>query len=291
MTQSTLFVGDAAQTLKLFCPKTVQSCICSPPYYNLRNYKNQEQIGQEQDVGAYVDNLAEVFDEVYRVLKDDGTLWLNLGDCYKKGNLLGVPWLVAFELKKQGWILRSDIVWTKPNVMPTSVKNRPTSSHEFLFLFSKNKDYYYNKDAILEPLKSTTCSPRKFGGNKYPGKVENTTYSGRLYDPTKLKGRNKRDVWEISTSKYKEAHFATFPKKLVEPCILAGSREGDIVLDPFSGAGTTGIVAINNKRLYYGIDLSEEYVKLSRERILKETNQDLLIVGGEEVAYRNDNCV
>jgi len=250
------------------------------------------QIGLEQTPDEYVAKLVDVFREVKRVLRDDGTLWLNLGDSYagsgngssdyredgasiskndnKYGNhkplsnvpaknLLGIPWRVAFALQADGWYLRSDIIWHKPNPMPESVKDRPTKAHEYIFLLSKNARYYYDSDAIKEPLKHETASGIPFGGVKQSGGF-NPTYSGNLYDASKLKGKNKRSVWTVTTKPYKGAHYATFPPDLIEPCILAGCSQGGIVLDPFAGSGTTVMVANRNNRKGIGLDLSWKYL-------------------------------
>ena len=332
--------GDSASVLKSLPDECVDMCVTSPPFYQLRNYHSGEQeIGREVTPIEYVARLRDVFHEVHRVLKPTGTLWLNLGDCYKDKQLLGMPWRMAFALQDDGWILRSDIVWQKPNCLPASVKDRCTSSHEYIFMFSKQPTgYYFDYEAIEEPAnydgrkatmlqgsnkyegamifpgdKTHDLAARpherwkwktaiKFGGNKYPNSESGTdaTYSGREWTPTyknlceEEKGqsnhsfhkrraeglpdevyavRRKRDVWSIPTKGYDGAHFATFPEKLVEPCILAGCPKNGIVLDCFNGAGTTGVVALKNHRRYLGIELNEEYIKLSRERIERETAQ------------------
>jgi len=276
------------------------------------------QLGQEATPEEYVDKLVEIMGEVHRVLRSDGTLWLNLGDTYvgsghkgtkkswqdplnlkgrngqevaknnkvqglKPKDMVGIPWRVAFALQEFGWWLRSDIIWHKPNPMPIPVKDRPTSCHEHIFLLSKSQKYYYDKDAILEPLKNPTRKDPPgtagFGGNKHTNnkdKTLNNAYSGTLYDATKLKGKNKRDVWTVATSSYKEAHFAVYPPKLIEPCILAGCPDGGIVLDPFSGSGTTGVVALNNNKKYIGIELNPEFEKLSHQRIKDQVPNTLV---------------
>jgi len=266
-----------------------------------------DQLGLEETPEEYVENLVDILREVKRVLRDDGTLWLNLGDSYvgtgakgkykdpksnsrnaqsttainnkvqglKPKDMVGIPWRVAFALQADGWYLRSDIIWHKNNCMPSPVRDRPTSSHEFIFLLSKSPKYYYDKDAILEPLldpdrKEGTGRGSGFGGYKHtsqPDKTMNSTYSGRPYDPSKLKGKNKRDVWTVGTAHYKGSHVAVYPPKLIEPCILAGCPDGGTVLDPFSGSGTTGVVALQNNKKYIGIELSPEYAKLSEDRI------------------------
>jgi DNA modification methylase len=297
-------VGNCLDVLKTMDDESVHCCVTSPPYWALRNYDHPDQLGQEPTPEEYVNNLVEIFREVKRVLQDDGTLWLNLGDSYvgtgskgkhkdpkstsrngqtsatnnkvqglKSKDMVGIPWRVAFALQQDGWYLRSDIIWHKNNCMPSSVKDRPTSSHEHIFLLAKSQKYYYNKDAILEPLAHPELcdkGPSGFGGLKHTAMSKNTTnstYSGRKYDAKKLKGKNKRDVWTVPTSGYKGSHVAVYPPKLIEPCILAGCPNGGIVLDPFSGAGTTGVVAIQNGKQYIGIELNPEYVKLSEDRI------------------------
>ena len=302
-------VGDSLEVLKTMDDESVHCCVTSPPYWALRNYDVDGQLGQESTPEEYVDKLVEIMGEVHRVLRSDGTLWLNLGDSYvgsghkgtkkswqdqlnlkgrngqviaknnkvqglKPKDMVGIPWRVAFALQEYGWWLRSDIIWHKPNPMPIPVKDRPTSCHEHIFLLAKSRYYYYDKDAILEPLKDPyrkdgdNCAG--FGGRKHTNNLDQTlnhAYSGTLYDATKLKGKNKRDVWTVSTSSYKEAHFAVYPPKLIEPCILAGCPKDGTVLDPFSGSGTTGVVALTNQRKYIGIELNPDFAELSHKRI------------------------
>ena len=297
-------VGNCLDVLKTMGDESVHCCVTSPPYWALRNYDHPDQLGQESTPEEYVNNLVEIFAEVRRVLRADGTLWLNLGDSYvgtgskgkhkdpksnsrngqttannnkvqglKPKDMVGIPWRVAFALQEDGWYLRSDIIWHKNNCMPSSVKDRPTSSHEHIFLLAKSQKYYYDKDAILEPLTHPELcdkGPSGFGGLKHTAmadKTTNTTYSGNKYDARKLKGKNKRDVWTVGTSGYKGSHVAVYPPKLIEPCILAGCPNGGIVLDPFSGAGTTGVVSLQNGKEYIGIELNPEYVKISEDRI------------------------
>ncbi len=264
-------VGNCLDELKKMDTESVDCCVTSPPYWALRNYDHPDQIGQESTPEEYVANITNIFDEVKRVLSEEGTLWLNLGDSYLDKDMIGIPWRVAFSLQKNGWHVRSDIIWNKSNCMPSPVKDRPTSSHEHIFLLSKSKKYYYDREAIFEPLTHPEVNASTgFGGIKHassPDKTTNSTYSGRKYDATKLKGKNKRDVWTVATKGYKGAHFAVYPPELVEPCILAGCPESGIVLDPFSGSGTTGVVALQQGRKYIGIELNPEYAKLSEERI------------------------
>jgi site-specific DNA-methyltransferase (adenine-specific) len=279
---NTIIQGDVKIVLQNIPNLAVNCIVTSPPYYKQRDYEMSNQIGQELSPLEYVQNLKEVFTECYRVLKEDGTLWLNLGDKYQDGNLLGMPWQVAFALKEVGWILRSDIIWYKPNAMPTSVKNRPTTDHEYLFLFTKSQNYSYNIDAIREP--HTTFSPdsKMKGGRNHFGKVNGTPEQGKNGGNSNLhdgrwdqafhpKGRNRRTVWEIPLSKNRNTHFAVFPEKLVELCILAGCPEKGIVLDPFIGSGTTALVAQRLGRHYLGIDINPEYCEISRGRLFQPT--------------------
>lgn len=255
-------------------------------------------LGLEPDVGMYVDHLVEIFREVKRVLRDDGTLWLNMGDCYaanrsyqvrdnkhvdvgntmgmkvpdglKPKDLVGLPWRVAFALQADGWYLRSDIIWHKPNVMPSSVTDRPTSSHEYLFLMSKNKTYYYDGEAIREPAIHAGRIVKKYPPDAKNAQSENATYRGFTTHDTLVRAtRNRRSVWSITTQPYKGAHFSTFPEKLVEPCILAGSSKDGVILDPFMGSGTTLVVAQRHGRSAIGIELNRLYVNLARERLAK----------------------
>ena len=260
-----ILLGDCRKTLKDVPDKSVQMCVTSPPYFGLRDYGESSQIGLENTLEGYIENLKLVTDEVHRVLKDDGVLWLNLGDSYSSGNrlidpnhndslrthevntvrtpvlegikpkdLIGVPWRVAFALRDSGWYLRSDIIWNKPNPMPESVKDRPTKSHEHIFFFSKNERYKYFPDNIAE------------------ASVEGV--------------RNRRDVWSITVQPYSDAHFATFPEELPRLCILAGSKPGDTVLDPFAGSGTTGKVALELGRKALLCELNPEYGELIKKR-------------------------
>ena len=261
-----IIVGHAPDILRTFPPDSVQCCVTSPPYWSLRDYEVPHQIGAEQHLEEYLHRLCEVFDAVYRVLRPDGTLWLNIGDSYTSGgrnrrapdkkngaremsyrpqtppglkpkDLIGVPWRVAFALQSRGWYLRSDIIWYKPNCQPESVRDRPTQAHEYLFLLSKSEQYYYDFQAIRE-----------------------STEDGFGY-------RNKRTVWAVNTAPFPKAHFATFPPELIEPCILAGARRGDTILDPFFGAGTVGLVARQTGRAFCGIELKAEYAAMAAERL------------------------
>jgi len=293
----------------------VRTCITSPPYFGLRDYGHDGQIGLEQTPDDYVAELVEVFREVRRVLSDDGTLWLNLGDSYaaarggthqpaetlaggtggftdegervnrgrldgynptrnaaaiglKHKDLIGIPWRVAFALQQDGWYLRSDIIWHKPNPMPESVTDRPTKSHEYLFLLTKSPRYYYDHEAIKEPsVTNVEGQSIRFGGSKYGDSDDpkHATKSGNVYVDSGL--RNRRDVWTIATKPFKGAHFAVMPEALVEPCVLAGSAEGDTVLDPFTGSGTVAVVALKHRRNFVGTELNPEYVSIAEARI------------------------
>lgn len=273
-----LINGEALNSLKKLPDSLVQTVITSPPYYGQRDYCREEQIGIEENPDEYVNKLLEVFDEVKRVLKEDGTLWINLGDKYIDGNLAGLPWKLALALKERGWILRSDIIWYKPNAMPSSVKNRPTTDHEYMFLFAKSSKYYYDADAIREPHVTFSENSKMRGGRNHLGKKGGTPEQGKNSGNSNLhngrwdqafhpQGRNKRTVWEVPLSKFRDAHFAVFPEQLIEPCILAGSSEGGIVLDPFFGAGTVGLVSMKKGRKFIGIELNEDYCKIAIKRI------------------------
>jgi site-specific DNA-methyltransferase (cytosine-N4-specific) len=257
---SLIVVGDSREVLRHVPDNTVPCCVTSPPYWSLRDYDIPGQIGLEAELADYFASLVAVFEEVRRVLTPDGTLWLNIGDSYTSGgrtwrapdkknpiramnvrpptpdglkpkDLIGVPWRLAFALQAAGWYLRADIVWNKPNCQPESVKDRPTRCHEMLFLFSKSEQYHYDPTAVRGP-----------------------------------NGRNLRTVWDINTLPYKEAHFATFPPALVERCLALGSREGDLILDPFLGSGTTGEVALGMGRRFLGVELNPEYVQIAIRR-------------------------
>lgn len=316
--------------LKTLDDESINCCVTSPPYYYLRDYGVNGQIGLEETPEEYIQKLVEIFREVRRVLKKDGTLWVNIADsyagsgkgasiypsnaknykqgtnkgsvgsyipkttaaCCKPKDLIGIPWALAFALRNDGWYLRQDIIWQKPNPMPESVKDRCTKSHEYIFLLSKSPRYYFDSKAIQEDSVSYDKRPSalqrareknyatkdrinpeayrksvpRYGGKKY---TENPdlfyrTKSGNAYDPRPK--RNKRDVWTVTTKPFKGAHFATFPPDLIEPCILAGCPVGGVVLDPFAGSGTTGMVAKQHGRKFVLIELNEEYVRLCEKR-------------------------
>lgn len=272
-------VGHAKQELEKFPDQSVDLVVTSPPYYGQRDYGNGLQIGIEDTPDQYLDNLLSVFKECKRVLKNTGTLWLNLGDKYLNGHLAGLPWRLALRLQDEAkYMLRSDIIWHKPNAMPSSVKNRPTTDHEYIFLFSTSSQYFYDADSIREPHVTLTEKSRMKGGRNHFGKVGGTPENGKNSGNSNLhdarwdqafhpKGRNKRTVWEIPLSKFREAHFAVFPEKLVELCILAGSRHGGVVLDPFMGSGTTALVATRLCRRFIGIDCAKEYCEMAQRRM------------------------
>jgi len=263
LTGSTIFEGDVLHALDHIADQSVQCVVTSPPYWGLRDYNIDGQIGLEETLAQFINRLVEVFSRVRRVLKDDGILWLNIGDGYTSGNrayratdkknparamtvrpgtpeglkpkdLMGIPWKLAFALQQDGWYLRMDIIWNKPNATPESVKDRPTRAHEYLFMLTKSEKYFY--DAMREP-----------------------TADGR--------SRNRRSVWNVNTKSTPYAHFATFPTELIEPCILSSSRPGDFVLDPFFGSGTVGVVSKEQGREFVGIELNPEYVGIATKRL------------------------
>jgi site-specific DNA-methyltransferase (cytosine-N4-specific) len=261
-----IICGDSRQELRKFPDETFQCCVTSPPYWGMRDYGIPGQIGAEANVVDYIQDLVSVFAEVRRVLRSDGTLWLNMGNTYSSGgrtwrqqdeknkgrfmsyrpdtpaglkpkDLIGIAWMAAMALQRDGWYLRSDIIWYKPNCQPESVKDRVTQSHEYLFMFSKAECYYFDQEAIKEPIKNG-------GGTK-----------------------NRRTVWQINTEPYPGAHFAVFPKQLVRPCLFAGSKKGDIILDPFLGSGTVAAVSLELGRFCVGIEMKPDYVKLAQDRV------------------------
>lgn len=275
---NSIMLGDARDRLRELPDSSIHCVVTSPPYYLQRDYSTAFQIGNEKSPAEYIQNLRTVFVECYRVLRSDGTFWLNMGDKYDNGALLGMPWRVAFALKDDGWLLRSDIIWHKPNAMPSSVKNRPTTDHEYIFFFAKSENYYYDIDAIREPHVTFTPQSRMKGGRNHFGKKDGTPeqgknagnsnlHSGRWDQAFHPRGRNRRTVWEIPLSKFREAHFAVFPEKLVELCILAGCPPDGIVLDPFIGSGTTAVVAQRLGRKFVGIDSNPEYCEMARKRL------------------------
>ncbi len=277
-----VLLGDTRHIAKEIPDNYVQAIITSPPYFGHRRYAgddtSQNEIGREKSVEQYIENLTSCFDAVKPKLSETGLLWLNLGDTYRHKELLGVPWRVAFALKDRGWILRSDIIWKKPNAMPSSVKTRPTTEHEYIFLFSKSANYYYNADAIREPHVTFSEKSKMKGGRNHFGKKNGTPEHGKNSGNSNLhdgrwdqafhpNGRNKRTIWEIPLSKFKEAHFAVYPETLAEICLLASTKIGDVVLDPFTGSGTTGVVTVKNGRKFLGIELVSKYREMAQRRI------------------------
>jgi len=275
-----IICGDALETLRGLPDESVDCTVTSPPYFHQRDYTNSDQIGLEASPDAYVRRLTEVFRECLRVTKDSGSLWLVIGDKYVESEQQGLPWQVALALKKIGWRLRSDIIWHKPNAMPSPVKTRPTTDHEYIFFFTKSKQYYYDADAIREPHVTFSAESRMRGGRGHFGRRNGTPENGKNSGDSNLhdgrwdqafhpKGRNKRTVWSISLSKSREAHFAVFPESLVQNCVLAGCPVQGLVLDPFLGSGTTALVARRLDRNYLGIDCVEEYCDMARSRLVK----------------------
>jgi DNA modification methylase len=304
--KATILLGDVRLRLQEIPDQTVQTCVTSPPYWGLRDYGHDGQIGLEQSPEAYVAEMVEVFREVRRVLKNDGTLWLNLGDSYKpSGNgstkkgfneryfgkefannkqsaeeghvdrsklkaenikpkdLVGIPWRVAFALQADGWYLRQDIIWHKPNPMPESVTDRCTKAHEYLFLLTKSAQYYFDNEAIKEPARYPNDN-RGARGDARRGTRMNSM-SGATGET-----RNKRSVWTIPTKPFRGAHFAVMPEALVEPCILAASKPDDLILDPFTGSGTVAVVALRHKRNFIGTELNPDYAEIAEQRITND---------------------
>ena len=284
MLESRIICADAVEGLRSLPDNSISMCVTSPPYYGLRDYGSDQQIGTEETPAAYIERLVAVFREVRRVLREDGTLWVNIADCYagsgkavwdgiKPKDMIGIPWMLAFALRADGWYLRSDIIWNKINCLPESVRDRPTKSYEHIFLLSKSPRYFFDADAIKEPITEESRKRYQRGrseGSKYGVFSGDQCINGSDYGE-RMRGqklRNKRDIWHISTNSYRmDGHFAMFPEKLVEPCILAGSQEGGIVLDPFFGSGTTGAVAKRLGRRFIGIDLNPDYCRMAQQRI------------------------
>jgi DNA modification methylase len=325
-----IFVGDCKLGLIELDAKSVNCCVTSHPYYGLRDYGNDGQIGLEETPELYVAKLVELFREVRRVLRDDGTLWLNLGDSYagsgkgsnpdgtihpaclngkqgthkgtiegikkpqkakeinlKPKDLIGIPWMVAFALRADGWYLRQDIIWHKPNPMPESVTDRCTKAHEYIFLLSKSQQYWYDADAIAEKSIWAETDKRFVTGPSDGIKTKDGTYAMQSCGAYNKSGyANKRSVWTVTTKPFSEAHFATFPEDLIIPCIKAGCHVGGIVLDPFMGAGTTGLVARKLGRDYVGFELNAEYVRIAEQRII-----DAMGVGIDDVGKLNSKSL
>lgn len=333
MEKNIIYNINALDGFKMIPDSSIDCCVTSPPYFNLRDYNVNGQIGLEKTPEEYIGKLLIIFREVKRVLKDEGTLWVNIGDSYagsgkgcandpnnaikykqgtnrgmlgkasviksysdyKNKNLIGIPWMLAFSLRADGWYLRQDIIWSKPNPMPESVKDRCTKSHEYIFLLTKSSRYYFDADAISEPVADSTISRIsqdissqkgstrvsgktngnmkavvRYGGKKYTENPDifNRTKSGNAYDLRPF--RNKRSVWTVANTPFKDDHFAVFPEKLIVDCIKAGCPEDGIVLDPFMGSGTTAVVARKLNRNYIGIELNPEYIKIANKRINNE---------------------
>ena len=288
-----IYEGDCIEQLKRLADQSINTCITSPPYWGLRNYQEDKQLGMEDTPEEFISNLVDVFREVKRVLRDDGTVWLNLGDTYcgtgHKGNytdpkhkegrngqkialnnkidglkskdLVGIPWRVALALQQDGWYLRQDIIWHKPNPMPESVTDRCTKSHEYIFLLSKNAKYYFDNESIKEDSVTIIKKRTRKTGTGVDSNIGNKGSAGNNGK------RNKRSVWTVPTKPFKGAHFATFPPDLIEPCVLAGGPEGGTVLDPFGGAGTTGIVAQQHNRDSILIELNPDYIEIAEKRL------------------------
>ena len=271
--------GDAIDVARRLPDSFVDTIVTSPPYYQQRDYGSKHQIGQEISPAAYVERMAELFTELKRVVKPTGSAWVVIGDKYVKGELLGMPWRVCLALKDVGWVLRSDCIWHKPNAMPSSVKTRPTTDHEYIFFFSNSKkDYYYDADAVREPHVTFSEKSKMKGGRGHFGKRggtpekgknggDNNLHDGRWDQAFHPKGRNKRTVWSISLSKFREAHFAVYPESLVQTCLNASCPPKGVVLDPFSGAGTTAIAARNSNRSFVAIDCNRDYIKIAKNRL------------------------
>jgi site-specific DNA-methyltransferase (adenine-specific) len=310
MPNTKILAGDCIESLKKLPNASVNCCVTSPPYFGLRDYGCDGQIGLEETPEEFVAKLVAVFREVKRVLKDDGTCWVNMGDSYagsgkgrnpdgtvhvsaliakqgssagtvmgnvksgivpygcKPKDLIGIPWMLAFALRADGWYLRQDIIWHKPNPMPESVTDRCTKAHEYIFLLSKSRQYYFDSESIKTESKSKSEGVR-FGGNKY-GDNEDKKFATKSGNVSKEYTKaNKRSVWSVNTHSYREAHFATYPPDLIKPCIIAGCPEGGVVIDPFGGSGTTAQVAMENGRNAILCELNPEYVKIIEKRLSK----------------------
>lgn len=245
-------------------PGSVQTSVTSPPYFGLRDYGVEGQLGLEQTPEQYIAAMVAVFRVVHGLLRDDGTLWLNIGDSYGSGKqLLGIPWRVAFALQADGWYLRQDIIWHKPNPMPESVRDRCTKAHEYIFLLSKSQKYFFDSEAMREEAVKGASGSSFNKGKTAEHQLGRSSDAERVEDGK----RNRRSVWSVATRPYKGAHFATYPPALIEPCILAGSRPGDLVLDPFMGSGTTAAVALQHGRRAVGSELNPEYLALIEQRL------------------------
>jgi DNA modification methylase len=299
--------GDCRDIMRRWAQESVkaQTCVTSPPYYGLRDYGHEGQIGMEETPAEYIAQMVEVFRCVRDVLADDGTVWLNIGDSYagsgkgpagnlgkthnerhleftvasgnvpvgcKPKDLIGIPWMLAFALRADGWYLRQDIIWHKPNPMPESVQDRCTKAHEYIFLLSKSQKYYYDAKAIQEPLADETRTNFQSGSRSNGiNKDRNDNDLAARSKESVFEARNKRSVWTVTTKPYEGAHFAVFPTDLIEPCILAGAPTGGVVLDPFMGSGTTAQVAQNLGRKYIGCELNIDYKPLQDQRLMQQS--------------------
>jgi DNA modification methylase len=279
LTTNRIVHGDSLAVLETW-PRDLADCIVtSPPYWQQRDYRGKNiQVGREATPAEYVQRLTAIFRECRRVMKTTGTLWLVIGDKYDGGEQLGLPWRVALALIDEGWILRADCIWHKPNAMPSSTKSRPTIDHEYVFFFTRSKDYYYDADAIREPHVTFSDKSRMRGGRRHFGirggtpeagknGGSNNLHDGRWDQAFHPLGRNKRTVWSIPLSKFRDAHFAVFPESLVETCIRAGCPGGGLVLDPFVGSGTVPLIARRLGRDYLGIDCVAEYCQMAKRRL------------------------
>lgn len=325
-----IYQGDARAVLETWPDAFVNTCVTSPPYWGLRDYGVEGQIGLEKTPEEYIAKMVDIFREVRRILRNDGTLWINIGDSYASGgrfghgnkvgykqasnrgssgsddpmrrkdpswlkpkDLVGIPWMLAFTMRLDGWFLRQDIIWSKPNPMPESMTDRCTKSHEYIFLMAKSERYYFDQEAIKEPAIFQPDHTVPANWAKEGSDHSAVSYSRRMYKGA-LKGsfngktgdrafraiqpmRNKRSVWTISTNPFPEAHFATFPPDLIAPCVLAGSPQNGIVLDPFMGAGTTALVAAKYSRQFLGIELNPEYIRIAENRIASELAQGKML--------------
>ena len=290
---NSILQGNNIETLKSIPSNYVNCCITSPPYYGLRNYNAEGQIGIEETPEMYIEKLISVFNEVKRILRNDGTLWVNIGDSYagsgkggqsenkksknwqpvysnhgatyglKPKDLIGIPWMLAFALRENGWYLRQDIIWNKPNPMPEPVTDRCVKAHEYLFLLSKSKKYFFDSKAIQEPAIYAFDNRGERGDNRRGTECNSVNGATGEY-------RNKRDVWTVTTEPLGVAHFAIYPQKLILPCVLCACPENGIILDPFMGSGTTAVVAVKNLRNYIGCELNPDYIKIAETRIQNE---------------------
>ncbi len=283
--------GEALDVLSRWPDEAVDCLVTSPPYWRQRDYRGRsQQVGREATPDEYVARLAAIFAECRRVLKSSGTAWLVIGDKYEDGRQLGLPWRVALALMAEGWILRADCIWHKPNAMPSPARSRPTIDHEYVFFFAKSAGYFYDADAIREPHVTFSDNSRMRGGRGHFGRRGGTPESGKNGGSSNLHdgrwdqafhplGRNKRTVWSIPLSKFREAHFAVWPEPLAQLCIAAGCPAGGLVLDPFRGSGTTAVVARGLGRHYIGIDCVQQYCQMARRRLQKTQQAKSLFAG------------